>query len=172
MTLANPLKHLTQLTTPRLAAIALLLGASALPAVAASSTSSAASDGVSASVGSLSGSVEQSSASSAGDKKVADGDYRIIDLAAAADRPGMVRMKLQALATESAEPGARSAEGEFFLYLPQTAFDASRLAQGGVVTARSKPYGTEFADAQTRQAFFLVLADHWYKELHTTPVVL
>jgi hypothetical protein len=163
--------HLKQLThlTPRLAAIALLLGASAMPAMAASSTSSAASDGVSASVGSLSGSVEQSSASSAGDKKVAEGDYRIIDVAAAADRPGVVRMKLQAMATE---PGARSAEGEFFLYLPQTAFDASRLAQGGVVTARSKPYGTEFADAQTRQAFFLVLADHWYKELHTTPVAL
>ncbi len=164
MTHLKPLEHLTQLAqlTPRLAAIALLLGASALPAVAASSTSSAASDGVSASVGSLSGSVEQSSASSAGDKKVADGDYRIIDIATAADRPGMVRMKLQALGTE----------GEFFLYLPQTAFDGSRLAQGGVVTARSKPYGTEFADAQTRQAFFLVLADHWYKELHTTPVVL
>jgi hypothetical protein len=160
--------HLKQLT-PRLAAIALLLGASALPALAASSTSSAASDGVSASVGSLSGSVEQSSASSAGDKKVADGDYRIIDVAAAADRPGMVRMKLQALATE---PGKRSADGELILVLPQTAFDAGQLAQGGVITARSKPYGTEFADAQTRQTFFLVLADDWFKELHTTPVVL
>ena len=31
-------------------------------------------------MGSLSGSVEQSSASSAGDKKVAEGDYRIIDV--------------------------------------------------------------------------------------------
>ena len=160
--------HLKQLT-PHLAALALLLGAGALPALAASSTSSAASEGVSASVGSLSGSVEQSSASSAGDKKVAEGDYRIIDVAAAADRPGMVRMKLAALA---GEPGARSTGGEFFLYLPQAAFDGSRLAQGGVVTARNKPYGTEFADAQTRQAFFLVLADHWYKELRTTPVVL
>lgn len=149
----------------RLAAIALLFGAGALPAVAASSTSSAASDSVTTSVGSLSGSVEQSSASSAGDKKVAEGDYRIIDVAAAAGRPGMVRMKLQALAE-------RSADGEFFLYLPQTAFDASRLGQGGVVTARNKPYGTEFADAQTRQAFFLVLADDWYKELQTTAVVL
>jgi hypothetical protein len=163
--------HLTQLKhlTPRLAAIALLLGAGALPALAASSTSSAASDGVSASVGSLSGSVEQSSASSAGDKKVAEGDYRIIDVTAAADRPGMVRMKLQALVTERAE---RSADGELILVLPQTAVDAGRLAQGGVITARSKPYGTEFADAQTRQTFFLVLADDWFKELHTTPVVL
>jgi len=160
-------KH--RLAACRLAAVSLLLGAGALPAIAASSTSSAASDGASASVGSLSGSVEQSSASSAGDKKVAEGDYRIIDVTAAADRPGMVRMKLQALATER---GERDAEGEFFLYLPQTAFDGSQLAQGGVVTARSKPYGTEFADAQTRQAFFLVLADDWFKELHTTPVVL
>ena len=147
----------------RLAAIALLFGAGALPAVAASSASSAASDSVTTSIGSLSGSVENSSASSSGDKKVAEGDYRIIDVTTAADRPGMVRMRLQALATE---------RGEFFLYLPQTAFDGSHLAQGGVVTARGKPYGTEFADAQTRQAFFLVLADDWYRELHTTPVVL
>ena len=149
----------------RLAAIALLLGASALPALAASSAASSASDSVTTSVGSLSGSVEKSSASSTGDKKVGEGDYKIIDVAAVADRPGMLRMKLQALAD-------RSAEGEFFLYLPRQAFDGSQLAQGGVVTARNKPYGTEFADAQTRQAFFLVLADDWYKELQTTAVVL
>ena len=149
----------------RLAAAALLLGVSALPAMAASSASSAASDSVTTSVGSLSGSVEQSSASSAGDKKVAEGDYRIIDMAAVADRPGMMRMKLQPLAD-------RSAEGEFFLTLPQQAVEGSRLAQGGTVTARHKPYGVEFADGRTRQAFFLVLADDWYKELQTTAVVL
>lgn len=149
----------------RLAAIALLFGASALPAMAASSASSAASDSVTTSVGSLSGSVEQSSASSSGDKKVAEGDYRIIDMATVADRPGMMRMKLQALAN-------RGAEGEFFLYLPQAAVDGSHLAQGGIVTARHKPYGVEFADGQTRQAFFLALADDWYKELQTTAVTL
>ena len=149
----------------RLAAIALLFGVSALPALAASSAASSASDSVTTSVGSLSGSVEKSSTSSSGENKVAEGDYRIIDMAAAPDRPGMLRMKLQALAD-------RSAEGEFFLYLPQEAADGSHLAQGGIVTARHKPYGVEFADGRTRQAFFLVLADDWYKELQTTAVVL
>jgi hypothetical protein len=152
----------------RLAAVALLLGACALttlPTMAASSASSAASDSVTTSVGSLSGSIENSSTSSSKDNKVADGDYRIIDMAAAADRPGMVRMKLQALA-------GRGADGEFFLYLPQKVADQTHLAQGGIVTARQKPYGVEFADGQTRQAFFLVLADEWYKELQTTAVVL
>ncbi len=149
----------------RLALTALLFGAGALPALAASSTSSAASDSVTTSVGSLSGSVEKSSASSSKDNKVADGDYKIIDMAAAADRPGQVRMRLQALA--DAAP-----EGEFFLFLPREAVEQGRLAQGGIVTARQKPYGTEFADGPTRQAFFLVLNDDWYKELRTTAVVL
>ncbi|KNZ31312.1 MAG: hypothetical protein AD742_18780 [Methylibium sp. NZG] len=157
--------------TYRLAAIVLVVGASGLPAHAASSTSSAASDGVSASVGSLSGSVEQSSASSAGDKKVAEGDYRIIDVtAAAADRPGQVRLRLQALAADRGAKGG--AEGEFFLYVPQATLDTSGLAQGSTVTARHKPYGVEFAGGPARQAFFLALADDWLKELQTTAVAL
>lgn len=158
--------------TPRLAAVALLFGVSALftlPVGAASSASSAASDSVTTSVGSLSNSVEQSSASSTGDKKVAEGDYRIIDMAAAADRPGVVRMKLQALADG---PTNGHVEGEFFLYVPQAALEGTPLAQGGTVTARHKPYGVEFAVTQTRQAFFLALADEWFKELQTTAVAL
>ena len=49
------------------------------------------------------------------------------------------------------------------------------LAQGGVVTARPRPYGTEFAYAAAgaaKQAFYLVLADDWYRELQTRPVQL
>ncbi len=155
----------------RLAITALLFGAGALPAVAASSTSSAASDSVTTSVGSLSGSVEKSSASSSNDNKVAGGDYKIIDMTAAADRPGLVRMRLQALA-DADGAAASGAEGEFFLYLPREVVEQGRLVQGGIVTARQKPYGTEFADGPTRQAFFLVLDDDWYKEVHTTAVVL
>lgn len=148
-----------------LAAMALAAGVATMPALAASSAASSASDSVTTSVGSFSGSIEKSSASSAADKKVADGDYRIIDVATVAGRPGTVRMKLQALANPSAE-------GEFFLHLPQAAFDESRLAQGGIVTARQKAYGVEFAEMQSRQAFFLVLSDDWYRELQTTPVTL
>jgi hypothetical protein len=150
---------------PHLVCIALLFEATALPAIAASSTSSAASDSVTTSVGSVSGSIQKSSDSSSKDNKVADGDYRIIDIAFVAERPGTVRMKLQAMAD-------RGADSEFFLYLPQEALAQSRLALGGIVIARQRAYGMEFAHGQTRQAFFLVLNDEWYRELNTTAVVL
>jgi len=116
-------------------------------------------------VGSISGSVEKSSGSSSKATDVAEGDYRVIDLAAVPERPGIVRMKLQALA-------GQGAEGEFFLSLPQEAVDRSGLAQGHIVTARQRPYGVEFASGQTRQAFFLVLSDDWYRELQTRAVAL
>jgi hypothetical protein len=34
-----------------------------------------------------------------------------------------------------------------------------------VVTARHRPYGVEFARADTREPFFLLLADDWRHEL-------
>jgi hypothetical protein len=96
---------------------------------------------------------------------VAAGDYRIIDVAAVPERPGMTRVTLQARADASAD-------GEFVLLLPQAALDQGRLAQGEIVTARARPYGLEFANGATQQAFFLVLDDDWYRELQTRPVVL
>jgi hypothetical protein len=148
-----------------LASFALLFWATAMPALAGSSAASSASDSITTSVGSLSGSVQKSSDSSSKTTGVAEGDYKIIDVAAVPGRPGTVRMKLQALAD-------RGADGEFFLYLPQEAVDQGHLAQGHIVTARQRPYGVEFADGKTRQAFFLVLNDDWYRELQTNAVVL
>jgi hypothetical protein len=150
---------------PRLASITLLLWATAMPCIAASSAASSASESIGTSVGSISGSIQNSSDSSSKATGVAEGDYKIIDVAAVAERPGTARMKLQALVD-------RGAGGEFFLYLPQEVVDQARLAQGGTVTARQRPYGLEFAHGQTRQAFFLVLSDEWYRELQTTAVVL
>ncbi len=148
-----------------LASFALLFWATAMPALAESSAASSASDSVSTSVGSLSGSIQKSSDSSSKTTGVADGDYKIIDVAAAAERPGTVRMTLRAVPD-------RGTDGEFFLYLPQEAFEQGRLAQGHIVTARQRPYGVEFANSQTKQAFFLVLADDWYRDLQTNAVVL
>ena len=82
-----------------LASAVLLLSAVALPALAASSAASSASDSVSASSDSASNSVKKSSNSSSGTKEIANGDYRITDVAAVAERPGAVRLTLQALAT-------------------------------------------------------------------------
>lgn len=148
-----------------LVAAALLVAAAATPCLAASSAASSASDSITTSVGSISGSIQKSSNSSSKATGVAAGDYRIIDVATVADRPGLVRMTLTALAP-------RGDDDEFFLYVPQDVAEQSRLAQGGIVTARQRPYGLEFADGSTRQAFFLVLSDELHRELQARAVVL
>jgi hypothetical protein len=157
---------LNHLSPPRLA----LLGAAlavcllALPAQAASSAASSASDSVTTSMGSLSASVNQSSRSSSGDK-VAQGDYTIIEMASAPGLPGMVALRLQAVA-DSSEAGALT------LTLPQAAVTGAYLRTGLVVTAQDRPYGTEFSSALTRQAFFLALNDAWTQDLKTSVVTL
>jgi hypothetical protein len=133
---------------------------SALPALAGSSAASSASDSASTSVGSSSTSIEKSSDSSTGDKKVAAGDYQLIEMAELAGRPGMLRLHLRA------EAGA-----EFFLLLPRQAAEAGHLAVGKTVSAQTRPYGVEFAAAETKTAFFLVLDDAWQRELQSHPVL-
>jgi hypothetical protein len=59
-----------------------------------------------------------------------------------------------------------------FLTLPRRTLDLAHLSVGAVVAARQRPYGLEFTDAGTRQAFYLVLSDEWYQELQTRAVVL
>jgi hypothetical protein len=147
---------------PVLVALALATSA-ALPAWAASSASSASSDGSSASVGSSSTSIEKSSNSSSKGDKVADGDYRVIQVAEAAQQPGKLRLTLRAT-NDSGE--------EFVLVLPQEAAAQGKLATGAVVTAKAQAYGLQFASAETREAFFLVLRDDWHRELATKPVTL
>lgn len=132
---------------------------------AAGSSASSTSSATSASVGSSSTSIQKSSASSTPDAPVAAGDYRIVEVVALAERPGTVRVMLQALA----DPGA---DGAFALVLPEAALAGGGLVQGHVVTARQRPYGLEFANAATQQAFYLVLSDDWYRELQTNAVVL
>ena len=148
-----------------LAAFSLLMAALALPSQAASSAASSVSDSVGTSVGSVSGSLKTSSGSSTKGDGVAAGDYKIIDVAAAPERPDMVRLQLQAQADASAQ-------GELILYLPQRALDQSQLALGQQVTARPRAYGVEFSNTQTQQAFYLVLADEWFRELDSKPVLL
>jgi len=150
----------------QLALLTLLCAAVALPAWA-DSLASSASDSASTSVGSLSDSIRNSSNSSSGDNRRAEGDYKIIEVADVAQQPDTVRMTLRPVAD------ARNAgDGEFFLYLPRTAFDAGRMTPGHVVTASKRPYGVEFADGEPRRAFFLALEDDWYRELRSHAVAL
>lgn len=146
------------------AAGALLAGA---PAQASVTISDSISQSVTTLVGSLSDSVKQTSDSSSKRNKVQAGDYKVMEVVAQAqERPGMARVKLQALAANAGP------DGEFFLYLPRQAVDTGQLAVGGIVTASERPYGVEFASAATKQAFFLVLEDAWHRELNTKQVVL
>lgn len=144
------------------AALLSLAGAS-LPALAASSAASSASESLSTSVGSISDSFRQSSDSSSRPTRTADGNYRVTEVAAVGGRPGMLKLTLQ--------PAAEGGEA-FALVLPQKAVDAGGVAVGQTVQARNRPYGVEFARADTRQAFFLVLEDEWYRELASNPVTL
>jgi hypothetical protein len=142
-----------------------LIGCSAASvSFAASSTASLAADSASTSVGSVSDSFKGSSNSST-TKTAAAGDYKVVEMVLAADRPGMVRLQLQAVLDQSAD-------GEVFLFVPLAVSEQARLSQGDVITARARSYGTEFSDARTKTAFFLVLDDQAYRDLRTQAVAL
>ncbi|MFY9513730.1 MAG: hypothetical protein WAQ05_22440 [Rubrivivax sp.] len=144
-----------------IALLALLLAAAGAHADSlASSASSAASE----SVGSLSTSFGKSSDSSSGEKKVADGNYRVIETAALPERPGQLRVTLRAAADGSSD--------EFTLTLPQTTAARHGIEAGATIAARNRPYGIEFSRADTGNAFFLALADDWFNALSPNAVKL
>jgi hypothetical protein len=107
-------------------------------------------------------SASSSANSSKGGNTASAGDFRI-EAVAAAEQPGKVRLVLQPLQPTSERRG-------FVLTLPQAALDAQALTRGDMVSVRERTYGFEFARADTRQAFFLVLADAWHRELDARPV--
>ncbi len=147
-----------------LASAVLLIAA--LPAFAASIATSSASESSTTSVGSVSGSIQKSSAaSSKPPTPLLAGDYRVVEVTLLANRPDTRGMRLQSLTDASAE-------GEFLLFVPQEVLARGALAPGQVVTARERPYGIEFSVAATQEAFFLVLADDWYRELQSNAVTL
>lgn len=147
--------------SPRSLSLALSLALGLPLAAHADSIASSASSAGSASLGSLSDSLQGSSNSSRGNNRVAEGDYRVIEVAVAAGRPGLVRIKMQ----------AQQGQDELVLDVPDKALAQRGLGAGDVVSARLRPYGVEFAHADTRQAFFLALDDEWKRELDSHPVL-
>ncbi|MBX3621704.1 MAG: hypothetical protein KF891_17170 [Rhizobacter sp.] len=154
----------------RLAPLALVLCSAALsaalPAHASSTAASSASEGVSASVGSASDSFETSSDGSSKNDKTAAGDYKVVDVAEVAERPGTLRMTLQPVAA------AAGADRPFVLYVPAKVMAQTPVAAGEIVTATPRPYGVEFAKGDTGRPFYLVLQDTWYRELQSNAVTL
>jgi len=154
------------MTTPsRLACCALLAMNLLMPTLASTSSTSSTSSATSASLGSSSTSIEKSSDSSTSDKKVSAGDYSVKEVIADAKRPGTLRLVLVAA-------DAKATSAPFHLLLPQTVADEVGIAPGTVIAARDRPYGLAFSMAGQSQAFFLVLHDDWYRDLHNNLVTL
>jgi hypothetical protein len=138
-----------------------------LTALSAQAGGSSASSASSESIGSVSTSIGKSSDSSSGKDKVAQGQYKITEMAEVAQQPDMVRVRLQGIAAAQTE--------EFFLTLPRHAAERGQLAEGQVVEAQHRPFGLAFAALDTTgnvNPFFLVLDDAWHRELESRPVVL
>jgi hypothetical protein len=147
-------------------AFLLATGVAAVPAFAldlASSTASSASSAGSASLGSASDSLRSSGQSSAGPRKMAQGEYRITEMAEDAERPGQLRLTLQASADERAEAA-------WHLRLPRAVAEREGLASGRLVRAAHQPYGIAFTRADQPKPFFLVLAEDWQREIPARPV--
>jgi len=142
--------------------LAALAAACVLPAHADSVASSASSAG-SASSGSISDSIGGSSNSSNGDRRVAAGQYRVIDIAQAPAKAGTTRMTLRAVA---------EAGREFYLDVPERALAGRRVNKGELVQVNERVYGYEFAYADSQRPFFLALQDDWYRELGSRQVTI
>ena len=138
--------------------------AAAVPAGAASSAASTASDSIGMSSNGVSGSLRTSSNSST-KTNVAQGEYRVVQVAAA-DVPGMVALQLQLAGAH----GPATDDNAFLLLLPQATHERSGVRVGTLVQATHRAFGVEFARADTRQAFFLVLQERALQELQTVRV--
>lgn len=143
--------------------LAAFAAACAAPSHATSFTSSASSAG-SASSGSISDSIGSSSNSSSDDRKVAAGEYRVIDVAQAPAKPDTTRMTLRAVAAGPAR--------EFYLDVPNRALAQRPVAAGELVQVSERVYGYEFAHADTKRSFFLALQDDWYRDLGSRKVTI
>lgn len=144
----------------RMLCLATLAAACAAPVYADSVASSASSAG-SASSGSISDSLGDSSNSSSHDKKVAAGQYRVIDVAQAPAKKDTTRILLRAVAAGGQE---------FWLDVPERALAQRAVRTGELVQVNEREYGYEFAYADTRRPFFLALQDAWYSELNSRQV--
>lgn len=137
------------------------LALATLPAHAASSASSASSEGSSASSGSVSDSFGSSSDSSKGEKKIAEGHYRIVRVAEAGTT-GKLQLTLAAL--------DGNAGTTLELVLPAATVRQAALAEGDTLHARERSYGWALAAgtaAEAREPFFLIVHDAQRREFAT-----
>ena len=123
------------------------------------------SDSISASVEGISTSVGQISKSSSKAANLAEGEYRIIDVAEAADRPDRARLTLRAV-------GKDDAEEDFYLFMPKQEFARAQLQAGQTLAARNRPYGAAIFKQDLGEPIAVLLKDDWRSNLQPTPVTL
>ena len=141
------------MTLPRFSLLAaLVVSTSALLSPVAHASLYSLSESISTTVGSISDSVRGSSRAI----NVAEGDYKVIDVAQAEDKLGQTRLTLQAAGDVQQTP--------FYLFVPAAA-GPNVVARGDIVTASKRPYGLAFAQAEATTPFVLVLDQAWLKEL-------
>lgn len=140
-------------------AAVLLAGVAVAHGAWAGSASSAASSAGSASLGSVSDSVQGSSRSVSG-QRVAQGEYRIIEIAAEPAPDGRVRLSLQ------------SAEDRFDLLLPGAVAQRAALDVGQTLRVAHEPFGLSFARKDQAAPFFLALQADWLHEFDNRIVSL
>ncbi len=153
-------------TILRALGLAAFAAAVTAPVQADSFTSSASSAG-SASSASISDSISDSfgsSSNSGEEKRVAAGEYRVMNVAQAPTKADATRMTLRATAAGAAR--------EFHLDVPNRALAARPVATGELVQVSERAYGYEFAHADTKRSFFLALQDDWYRELGSRKVTI
>lgn len=127
----------------------------------AESFASSASSAGSASSGSISDSLSDSSNSSKDGDKVANGDYRVVDIARTPERAAFMRVTMR---TEDLTQ-------RVVLDLPVEVLNKQAIKEGDFIHAQRRAYGFEFSRADTKEAFYLVLADNWHDELAARRVV-
>ena len=156
---------MTFTTSTRALILTLAAAACSLPPAHADSAASSASSAGSASSGSVSDSIGASSNSSNGDRRrVAAGQYRVIDVAQAPAKTATTRVTLRAVASDAAT--------EFWVDVPDRALAERRVGKGEVVQVNERVYGYEFAYGDDKKPFFLALQDDWYRELASRKVTI
>ncbi|MGM9516142.1 hypothetical protein ACS5PK_17970 [Roseateles sp. DB2] len=135
------------------------LSAQAPLAWADSSSVSSASGSASQSLGSVSDSIQGSSNSSTG-RRVAAGEYRVVEIAAQEDRPDLERLQLE------------GEGGRFTLLLPAAVRERAMLSRGDLIAVSRPAYGLAFARVGADQPFFLALDEGWRHEFQRRAVML
>lgn len=153
-------------TTLRLLAgvAACLLATAAGASSTASSAISQSTDSISASANSISGSVHDSSNSSK-TAATAQGDYTVVQVAAADTKPGWITVALK-------PHGSDDGRMDIALLIPGTAMPTQGLKTGDMVHAQAYEYGIEFSTAQDQKPFFLAIKDEKVDSLRSVAVTL